>query len=151
MTPVIRVIIFVMELLIGDIMGVWHSKCHVCFIHCCLNSFSPMQLQCVCDLGQHSDTAKTLEFHRTEGGFWPDFVDFKHYTQEFYRSYSVFTGKCPRTGKFHGVWTFVVVICYMMAPSHYLNQSQPIFSTVLIYYVRKCSWYQSYKNRKIHF
>ena len=47
---------------------------------------------------------KLRSFHRTEGGVWPDFVDFKHdYTQEFYRSYSVFTGKCPRTDKFRGV------------------------------------------------
>ena len=48
---------------------------------------------------------KLWSFHWTEGGVWPDFVDFKHdYTQEFYRSYSVFTGKCPRTDKFRGVW-----------------------------------------------
>ena len=40
----------------------------------------------------------------TEEGFWPDFAVFKHdYTQEFYRSHSVFTGKCPRTSKFRGV------------------------------------------------
>ena len=49
---------------------------------------------------------KLWSFHRTEGEFWPDFVDFIHdYTQEFYRSYSVFTGKCPRTGKFRCVWS----------------------------------------------
>ena len=53
---------------------------------------------------------KLWSFHRTEGGFWPDFVDFKHdYAHEFYRSYSVFTGKCPRTGKFRGV-------CFMIQP-----------------------------------
>ena len=39
---------------------------------------------------------KLWSFYQTEEGFWPDFADFAHdNTQEFYRPYSVFTGKCP--------------------------------------------------------
>ena len=42
---------------------------------------------------------KLLGFYRTEKEFWPDFAHLKHdYTQEFYRSYSSFISKCPRTG-----------------------------------------------------
>ena len=50
----------------------------------------------------HQTLRKLWSFYQTEEGYWPDF---KHdNTQEFYRSYSVFTGKCPRSSKFRGVW-----------------------------------------------
>ena len=40
---------------------------------------------------------KLLGFYWTEDRFWPDFANIKHYTQEFYRSYSSFISQCPRT------------------------------------------------------
>ena len=53
---------------------------------------------------------KLLGFYRTKEGFQPDFADFKHdYTHEFYRSYSFFISKCPRTGKFRGVCIYYLV------------------------------------------
>ena len=53
---------------------------------------------------------KLSGFHRTEDRFWRDFADMKQeYTQEFYRSYSSFISQCPRTGKFRGVCSSVLV------------------------------------------
>ena len=93
-------------------------------------------VQLILGIWQYYQTLRKLfGFYQTEEGFWPDFADIKHdYTQEFYRSYSFFISKCPRTGKFRSVCIMVLasmgfhgypaknIYGYWLTQNHHQNQ-----------------------------
>ena len=82
--------------------------------------------------GMVPDTAKTFRLLPDQGGIS---ADFKHdYTQEFYRSYPFFISKCLRTGKFRGIWWYLINLTLYM--SKFFGGDRIIFTFSVV------SWYQ---------